>query len=141
LATILCIDDENSLLEMERALLESNGYNVFTASDGPAGIALARKLVIDAVLLDLNMPGMDGSQVAQILIEEQPKLRIVIRSGFPDQIPEALKWFADAVLYKGDGPDALLSVLERIVGGKNTPMKAPAREICRAPLSHVPPAA
>lgn len=61
------------------------------------------------------MPGMDGNQVAHVLMEEQPTLPVVIWSGCPDDIPESLKWFADALLYEGDGLDRLLSVLEKIV--------------------------
>ncbi len=67
MATILCIDcidDEPSVLEIQRALLESKGYKVLTAPDGATGIALARKHPTDAVLLDFSMPGMDGNQVA-----------------------------------------------------------------------------
>jgi hypothetical protein len=48
-------------------------------------------------------------------MEEQPTLPVVIWSGCPDDVPESLKWFADALLYEGDGPDRLLSVLEKII--------------------------
>jgi CheY-like chemotaxis protein len=134
LATILCIDDESGVLEMERALLESKGYKVLSSSDGPTGIALARKLLIHAVLLDFNMPGMDGNQVAQVLVKEHPTLPVVIWSGCLDEIPESLKWLADAVLPKGDGPETLLPVLEKIVSGTHTGKKPPARAIQGATL-------
>jgi DNA-binding response OmpR family regulator len=115
MATILYIDDEPKLLEIYTAVLESNGYKVLTAPDGPTGIALTRRHSIDAVLLDFKMPGMDGNQVAHVLMNEQPTLPVVIWSECPDEIPESLKWFADALLYKGDGPDTLLPVLDKIV--------------------------
>src|SRR5260370_40057831 len=112
MAPILCIDDEVSVLELERAVLASKGYEVLTASDGPTGIALARQHPMAAVLLDYNMPGMNGNQVAEVLMKERPRVPVLIWSGCPDQIPESLKWFADAVLYKGDGPVTLLSTLD-----------------------------
>src|SRR5947209_1180921 len=108
MATILCIDDEPSILEIQRALLESKGYKVLTAPDGATGIALARKHSIGAVLLDFSMPGMNGNQVAQVLMKEQPTLPVVVWSGCLDEVPESLWWFADAVLHKGDGLDTLL---------------------------------
>ena len=134
MATILCIDDESKILEVQRALLESKGYKVLSASDGPTGIALARKLLIHAVLLDFNMPGMDGNQVAQVLMKEHPALRLVVWSGCLDEIPESLKWFADVVLSKGDGPETLLPVLEKIVSGTHRGKKPPARAIHGATL-------
>ncbi len=127
MATILCIDDEPIVLEVQRALLESKGYNVLTASDGATGIALARAHSTDAVLLDFSMPGMDGNQVAQVLMKEQPTLPVVVWSGCLDEIPESLWWFADAVLQKGDGRDTLLPILEKIVGGTIAGKKPPAR--------------
>jgi CheY-like chemotaxis protein len=60
MATILCIDDDRNILEIHRALLESKGYRVVTALDGPTGIVLSREQSIDVVVLDFNMPGMDG---------------------------------------------------------------------------------
>src|SRR6266849_678847 len=115
MATVLCIDDNRNVLEMNKALLEGIGYRVLLAPDGPTGIALTRKHSIDAVVLDFNMPGMDGAQVAEVLMKEQPTLPVAIWSGCVDTIPESLKWFADAVLHKGDGPDTLLSAVEKLV--------------------------
>jgi CheY-like chemotaxis protein len=126
MATVLCIDDNRNILEINKALLESNGYRVLIAPDGPTGIAVTRTHSIDAVVLDFNMPGMDGTQVAEVLMKEQPKLPVVILSGCVDEIPESLKWFADALLHKGDGPIILLSALEKLVNACNTSKKVPA---------------
>jgi DNA-binding response OmpR family regulator len=138
MATILCIDDELKLLELYTAVLESNGYKVLTAPDGATGIALTRKHSIDAVLLDFKMPGMDGNQVAHVLMKEQPTLPVLILTGRPAELPESLKWFADALLCKGDGPDTLLPVLEKIVGGTTTGKKPSARTDRREPIGHHP---
>jgi len=132
MATVLCIDDNRNILEMNKALLESIGYRVLIAPDGPTGIALTRKHSIDAVVLDFNMPGMDGAQVAEVLMKEQPTLPVVIWSGCGDEIPEALKWFADALLHKGDGPGTLLSAIEKVVSACSTSKKAPVRRTISA---------
>jgi CheY-like chemotaxis protein len=111
---------------MDKALLESNGYKVLIAPDGPTGIALTRTHSIDAVVLDFNMPGMDGAEVAAVLMKEQPNLPVVIWSGCVDEIPESLKWFTDALLHKGDGPASLLSAVEKLVNACGTSKKRPA---------------
>ena len=126
-ATILCIDDNRVTLEIHQALLGSKGYRVLTALDGLTGIALSRERSIDVVVLDFNMPGMDGNQVAQVLMREQPTLPVVIWSGYPDGIPESLRWFAYAVLHKRDGLEALLSVVESLVEAGTTKRRVPAR--------------
>ncbi len=115
MATILCIEDDASLLEVLKALFESKGFKVLIAPTGPAGIVFTRKQPIDAIVLDFKMPGRDGNQVAQVLMKEQPTIPVVIWSGCPDEVPESLKWFANALLHKGDGPDALLAVVEKLV--------------------------
>jgi DNA-binding response OmpR family regulator len=112
--TILCIDDDPRALQSEKALLETVGYRVLIAADGATGIDISRKQAVDVIVLDLDMAGMDGNQVADVLTKEQPHLPVAIVSGSPDVLPESLKWFADAVVRKGDGPDALLLAVERL---------------------------
>ena len=114
MSTILCIDDDPTVLLLHKALLETKGYTVLTALDGAAGVALARTNRVDAVILDFKMPGMDGTQVAEILMKEQPSLPVVICSGCPYEVPDWLKWFAAAFLEKGQGPKALLSAVQAI---------------------------
>ncbi len=122
--TILCIDDDPKILELEASILATNGYTVLTAQDGPTGITVASKHAIDAVVLDFKMPGMDGAQVAEALLEKQPDLPLVICTGFLDAVPEWLMWFAAAYLQKGDGPDVLLSAIQDLLAKKKAPGEA-----------------
>ena len=96
MATILCVDDDPAILELHGALLRSMGYKVFTAPDGLSGIAITRQRDIDVVVLDFNMPGMDGDQVAEVLKTERPTLPVIIWSAGPEEIHESLEWFAAA---------------------------------------------
>src|ERR1022692_5273810 len=91
MATVLWIDDDPAILELHGTLLRSKGYKVFTAPDGLSGIAITRQRHIDVVVLDINMPGMDGDQVADVLKTEQPTLPVVIWSTGPEEIPESLR--------------------------------------------------
>jgi len=127
--TILCIDDDTKTLEVQRAILEQHGYTVLLAEGGSAGIRLAAEQPVDLVILDFKMPGMDGGEVAAILLRDDPELPIVIRSGYLDSIPEWLRWCAIANLEKGDGPDAMLTAIEGLIG-KN---KMPTQPIEAAP--------
>ncbi len=119
--TILCIDDDPNILELQKHILEGNGYTVLVAPDGPTGIALASQHAVDVVVLDFKMPGMDGDEVAEALLRDKPDLPIVICTGFFDAVPEWLRWFAAAFLQKGDGPAALLSAIQRLIANHNLP--------------------
>lgn len=119
--TILCIDDDPTILLLQKSVLESNGYTVHTAPDGASGIAHASRHPVDVVVLDFKMPGMDGGQVAEALLKEQPNLAVVICTGFFDAVPEWLRWFAAACLQKGDGPDILLSTIQELIAKKKVP--------------------
>jgi CheY-like chemotaxis protein len=66
--TVLIVDDHPSFRSVARLLLESEGYDVVgEAPDGEAALRLAGELSPDVVLLDLNMPGIDGFEVARRL--------------------------------------------------------------------------
>ncbi len=116
--TILCIDDDPKTLELQKTILETNGYTALVAPDGPSGITLASEHPVDAVVLDFRMPGMDGGEVAEALWKQQPDLPIVICSGFLDAVPEWLRWFAAAFLQKGDGPQVLLAAVQELLAKK-----------------------
>ncbi len=112
--TILCIDDDPHILGLQKSILETSGFTVVTATDGATGVALASKFSVDIVVLDLKMPGMDGSQVAELLWKEHPSLPVVLCTGFIDSVPGWLKWFAAAILQKGDDPLVLLSTIQEL---------------------------
>src|ERR1700730_7399260 len=71
---ILVIDDEAAIRDTLRMVLEYEGYDVLTASDGRAGLSELEGASVDAVLLDIKMPGMDGLETLD---------RIVGRGGAP----------------------------------------------------------
>ena len=66
---VLVIDDEAPIRLLCRVNLEAEGMEVLEASDGPTGLEKARNEEPDVVLLDVMMPGLDGWQVAEELID------------------------------------------------------------------------
>ncbi|MFY9341934.1 MAG: ATP-binding protein [Planctomycetota bacterium] len=86
---VLVIDDETDVRRVTRRLLEQAGYLVSEAASGPEGIAIVRAdpAALDAVLIDLTMPRMDGWEVATQLHAIAPALPRVLMSGFADPRP------------------------------------------------------
>src|SRR5215212_8417939 len=69
--TILIVEDNDLFRGMLRSLLEMRGYAVVTASSGDEGLAAAAGQPVDAVLTDLDMPGMNGFEFCQQLRAQQ----------------------------------------------------------------------
>ncbi len=67
MSTVLIIEDEPDLVKVLRSYLETNGYTVLTAGRGDSGLAVWEREQPDLVLLDLNLPGMDGLDVARAI--------------------------------------------------------------------------
>lgn len=82
--TILIVDDEQEIREVTKEILESWGYQVLSADSGEKALQIynQQREDIDLIILDLNMPGMGGSQCLQALLEYDSKVRVLISSGY-----------------------------------------------------------
>ena len=80
--TVLIVDDHAGFRAGVRALLEADGFRVLgEAENGEAGIEAARRLAPDVVLLDVQLPGIDGFAVAQELAAEAEPPAVVLISS------------------------------------------------------------
>ena len=111
--TILCIDDDDSILRYERALLERWGYNVVATASPQQGLTLAMRLPIDAVVLDYHMPGMSGHNVAAAIKKCRPEVLIVMFSA--SEIPEETSNLVDAVVLKTDAIGQLVPTVRQLL--------------------------
>ena len=86
--TVLVVDDEEAIAEAVRARLESEGYRVLVAGDGPQALATATSEHPDLVVLDLMLPGMDGLEVCKELQRDRwvPVLMLTARTEEADKI-------------------------------------------------------
>lgn len=80
---VLVVDDEQIIRDVSCMMLKRLGYTPLAAADGHASLQLFREHAdeIDAVLIDLTMPGMGGEEVVERLREIRPQVPIVIASG------------------------------------------------------------
>jgi len=112
---ILCIDDDDSMLGYQRALLERRGYKVLTAASARQGLQIAAVCVVAAVIVDYHMPEMNGHEVATEMKRLRPQVPIVMVSS-DDEIPEHALNMVDAFVSKNEAPGRLLPVITRICG-------------------------
>jgi len=85
---VLVVDDEPTLLETLEYNLCRQGYEVFTAADGPAALEVARSTRPDVIVLDVMLPGLDGFDVCRILRREMsaPILMLTARDDEIDRV-------------------------------------------------------
>jgi DNA-binding response OmpR family regulator len=86
--TVLVVDDEEAIAEAVRARLESEGYRVVVAADGPEAIEAHREHQPDLVVLDLMLPGMDGLEVCKRIQRDRwtPVLMLTAKTEEADKV-------------------------------------------------------
>jgi two-component system response regulator AtoC len=99
---ILLVDDEVLFCEMVQEYLTCLGCNVTVAENGSRAYEQTRVKRFDLVLMDINMPKMDGIEAIRAMRERQPRIPIILMSGDMDhrKINEALSQGATAFLKK-----------------------------------------
>jgi len=97
---IMLVDDDSAIRQMLARLLTGEGYDMLLAVSGSEAVRVVRAADIDLVLLDLNMPGMDGWETFEKLATENPLLPIVVITARPNQSFTALAAGIGALLEK-----------------------------------------
>jgi DNA-binding response OmpR family regulator len=110
-ARILIVDDEPRILNFVARELTAQGYEVATASDPAAGLAMATGEAYDLVILDLLMPGLDGRAVLQRILTHNPNQAVIILSALGDPASKVicLELGAEDYLAKPFSIDELLA--------------------------------
>jgi len=88
--TVLCIDDDRESLQIRKLLLETQGYSVLTADNGPEGLGLLAENRVDIIVLDYVMPDMDGLAVATAIRERHGRIPVVLLTGYPKELLQEL---------------------------------------------------
>ena len=113
---ILVIDDDARDRGLLVAVLEERGYEVILADNGGAGLMLCHRRTPDAVVLDLNMPGIDGRTILRQLRILHPTLPVVVFSGRTEEVEqEMLNQGATAFIQKAFSLDQLGSALQEVL--------------------------
>ncbi|MGE5205397.1 MAG: response regulator [Chlamydiota bacterium] len=117
--TILIVDDEPTVANTVRMILERAGYKTLVAYDGESAARLIREISPDAVLLDVILPRMDGVEVAIQACGAAPNCKVMLFSGRPDAADLLLKakarGYAFEILPKPTPPQELLEKLRELL--------------------------
>jgi|SRR5271165_229561 len=112
---ILCVDEDDAILRYEKALLERSGYAVLTAASAQQALRLVTMCRCDAVLLDYEMPGINGHDVAFEIRLVSPELIVILLSG--SEVPTQALALVDAFVPKIDACRQLLPIIAELCNG------------------------
>ena len=116
MSTILIIEDEQELVKVLRSYLEQAGFNVLAAMRGDTGLSTWEQKQPDLVILDLNLPGMDGLDVARVIRRkaDTPVVMLTARVEEMDQLI-GLELGADDYVSKPFEPKELVSRVKAVL--------------------------
>ncbi|MHB1133298.1 MAG: response regulator transcription factor [Chloroflexota bacterium] len=127
---ILIVDDEPDLLNAVRLYLEEEGFLLFSATDGLAALEIVRERLPDLVVLDVQMPKMDGFETLRRLreISPVPVIMLTVRSAEADKV-RGLKMGADDYVTKPFSQRELLGRIQAVLRRAESPPHLPKTRV------------
>lgn len=118
--TVLCIEDEPSMIDLVKIILNRRGYHVLGALGGAEGLEMARQQTPDLILLDLMMPDMDGWEVyhrlrADEAISNTPIVVVSAKASHIDQVLGLKVAGVQGYVTKPFSPSELVSRIEQVM--------------------------
>lgn len=82
---ILIVDDEPDIVDTLKHFILTRGYDVISAFSGEEALEILNKERVDLVLLDFMLPGIKGDEVARIIKEKYPSIKLIVITGYPEE--------------------------------------------------------
>ena len=110
---VLLVDDDVDTLDAEQTILREHGFRVSTARDGDEALVALQNDPPAVIVLDIQMPGVDGPSFARELRQQLRHVPLVVLTAAPDPRHEADRCNAEAYLAKPFDADELVKVVRR----------------------------
>jgi diguanylate cyclase (GGDEF)-like protein len=124
-AKVLIVDDEPDTLEILQALLSIEGYNIIIASTGEDGVKEAQKEKPEVILMDINLPGIDGNEALRRIRQNNPLQSVIMLTAFAtvDNAIQALKEGATDFVKKPFENEHLIHIVNQVLEKSRTLME------------------
>jgi CheY-like chemotaxis protein len=117
---VLVVDDEAAVRQMERRILEQNGYQILEAADGREAIRLIEKgQALDLLIADLDMPGLAGEEMVRCIRTTRPDVNVLYVTGYIDRLLDVrtILWTGEAFLEKPFTAEGLREAVAMLLYG------------------------
>lgn len=115
MTNILVVEDEKNQALLYRNELSAEGYSVSVARDGREAVTMAKLNPPDLLVLDINMPGMDGIEAMGKILGENNRIPIVINTAYSSFKDNFMTWSADAYIVKSADLTELKKAIKEIL--------------------------
>ena len=131
--TILVVDDDKTILESLKKVLQSEGYSVYTAENGGEALEKLETQYFNLALLDIRLPDMNGTELLVTIHRDAPKIMTIMITGYPnlENAVKSLNLGADAYLMKPINPEELLNVIQEKLKEQGEVMKMSEEKVAK----------
>lgn len=118
---VLLVDDEKDFLDVMAQRMEARGLEITTAESADQALSIIEKEHFDAIVMDFQMPGMDGMQALKAIKAKSPELQIILLTGYATvkKTVEAMKAGASDFLEKPVDIEVLTAKIKKAKADKN----------------------
>jgi CheY-like chemotaxis protein len=113
---ILIVDDEKHICELYKSELEEAGYSVRIAGDGKEALSIVDSESPDLIVLDIQMPGMDGIEALEKILGRDKGIPVILNTAYSHYREDYTTWGADAYVVKSSDITELKAEIKRLLG-------------------------
>jgi CheY-like chemotaxis protein len=113
---ILVVDDEEHICELYKRDLEDEGYAVSVARSGKEALDAVEADPPDLIVLDIQMPGMDGIETLERLVGGDKRIPVILNTAYSQYQDDYTTWEADAYVVKSSDSTKLITEINRLIG-------------------------
>jgi two-component system response regulator (stage 0 sporulation protein F) len=110
---ILHVDDEQGILLLYKVELEDKGFQIESANSGEEALEKFKANPPDLVILDINMPTMNGIEVLRQMKKMNADLPVILNSAYPEYKEDFASWASEAYIVKSANMDELISTVHK----------------------------
>jgi CheY-like chemotaxis protein len=118
MTTILIVEDDNNQRLLYEQELKLEGYKIVTASDGKEALEKVQEQLPDIIIMDINMPKMDGIEAMGRILSKKKEIPIIINTAYSNYKDNFMSWAADAYIVKSSDLSELKNAVKEVLGKK-----------------------
>ena len=118
MTTVLVVEDDKNQRLLYEQELKLEGYEVVTASDGKEALEKAQEQLPNIIIMDINIPKMDGIETMGKILSRNKEIPIIINTAYSNYKDNFMSWAADAYIVKSSDLSELKNAVKEILGKK-----------------------
>jgi len=115
MATVLIVEDEQNQRLLYKEELKLEGYETVTAADGKEALEKVQEQLPDIIIMDINMPRMDGIETMGKILSKNRKIPIIINTAYSNYRSNFMSWAADAYVVKSSDLTELKNKIKELL--------------------------